>query len=418
MPGHPLRVGATGTAPLSYQWSFGGTNLAGATTNVLVITNAQLSEAGTYAVLVSNPFGSATSSNALLTVGVPPDILVQPTNLVVAVGGTAPFSVVVTGTPPFSYQWSFNGTNLHAATNSFLVITNVQQTNGGTYSVEVLNSFGNAQSSNALLSVGVAPFITLQPTNQPLVTGGTATFRVTAGGTLPLYYQWRQNGTNLVDSLNLVNSGRISGANTPELTISNVVPSDAGFYSVLVSNTWGSVLSSNATLTASLVDHFAWDAIPSPRYTGVPFPVRIRALDAVSNLVTLFQGSVALRSTAGVPVQPPVSGTFVLGTWAGSVTITQAATNLILVADDGAGHLGDANAINVLGLPSMSVVQSGNSIILSWPATASAFLPQQSTNMSSWSPLTSSVNLIGDTYQARVPTTGTGSYYRLRFVGP
>ena len=240
----------------------------------------------------------------------------------------------------------------------------------------------------------------------------TDVFRVTATGTLPSFYQWTQDDTDLVDG------GRISGANGAELVISDVAPSDASLYSILVSNAWGSAVSSNAMLTVYAVDHFAWDPVPSPRFIGAPFPVRIRAVDAAGNLITLFQGSAALRSTAGVPIQPPASGAFVQGTWTGSVTVTQAASGLILVADDGAGHLGYANPIDVVSLPSMSIFQSGNSVILSWPATASSFAPEKSVDMTSWSPLTSTIDLTGGSYQTRVPTDGTGSFYRLRFVGP
>ena len=63
-----FRVTAAGTAPLSYQWQFSGTNLAGATGTSLTLSNVQPAQAGSYAVLVTNAFGSITSSNALLTV--------------------------------------------------------------------------------------------------------------------------------------------------------------------------------------------------------------------------------------------------------------------------------------------------------------------------------------------------------------
>ena len=70
------------------------------------------------------------------------------------------------GTPPLSYQWSFNGTNLLDATNSVLVITNVQLTDAGNYAVEVSNVFGSEQSSNAVLVVGEPPAIVAQPADQ------------------------------------------------------------------------------------------------------------------------------------------------------------------------------------------------------------------------------------------------------------
>ena len=61
-------VAAAGTAPLSYQWQFQSTNLAGATSSSLVLSNVQPANAGTYQVAVSNPFGSTNSTTASLTV--------------------------------------------------------------------------------------------------------------------------------------------------------------------------------------------------------------------------------------------------------------------------------------------------------------------------------------------------------------
>jgi hypothetical protein len=68
-----LSVSAVGTLPLSYQWRFNETNqVAGATSATLTLTNLQIQNAGTYSVVVSNQFGSATSSNAVLNVVMPP----------------------------------------------------------------------------------------------------------------------------------------------------------------------------------------------------------------------------------------------------------------------------------------------------------------------------------------------------------
>ena len=85
-------------------------DLLAATNTLLTVTNAQVSDAGLYAVRVFNTFGTANSLNALLTVGIRPVIVTQPTNLAVALGGVATFSVVAEGAPPLSYRWSFNGT--------------------------------------------------------------------------------------------------------------------------------------------------------------------------------------------------------------------------------------------------------------------------------------------------------------------
>ena len=61
-------VAATGAAPLSYQWKSNGVSISGATNTVLTLTNVQLSQAGNYAVVVSNVYGGTLSSNAVLTV--------------------------------------------------------------------------------------------------------------------------------------------------------------------------------------------------------------------------------------------------------------------------------------------------------------------------------------------------------------
>ena len=65
-------VGATGSAPLNYQWLFNSTNsISGATAASLILTNVQSTNAGGYYVVVTNSAGSA-STNASLTVVQPP----------------------------------------------------------------------------------------------------------------------------------------------------------------------------------------------------------------------------------------------------------------------------------------------------------------------------------------------------------
>ena len=50
---------AGGASPLSYQWRFNGADISTATGALLTLTNVQLSQAGSYDVIVSNNFGSA-----------------------------------------------------------------------------------------------------------------------------------------------------------------------------------------------------------------------------------------------------------------------------------------------------------------------------------------------------------------------
>jgi glucose/arabinose dehydrogenase len=90
------------------------------------------------------------------------------------------------------------------------------------------------------------PVITDQPDDETITQGQDVYFSVSASGAMPLSYQWRKNGVN------------ISGANDVTYTINNVQPSDAGQYSVKVSNSFGNTTSNNATLTVT-----AFNAAPN-----------------------------------------------------------------------------------------------------------------------------------------------------------
>src|SRR5208282_246292 len=86
-------------------------------------------------------------------VSTPPSLVRQPASQTVFVGGTALFTVSASGTPPFSYQWSFAGNVLADATNATLVLNNVTTNQAGLYFVEVTNAYGSVTSSNATLTI-------------------------------------------------------------------------------------------------------------------------------------------------------------------------------------------------------------------------------------------------------------------------
>jgi hypothetical protein len=161
----------------------------------------------------------------------------QPQSRTNILGITATFSVGVGGTQPFAYQWLKFGTNLVGQTNATLTITNVQISDGGSYSVVVTNVAGSVTSTVATLTVWVPPVITSQPQNRTNVVGETAIFEVSAAGTTPFAYQWFKNGTSL-----------LVGQTNATLTIPNVQTNDMGIYSVLVSNVGGSTNSVGALL--------------------------------------------------------------------------------------------------------------------------------------------------------------------------
>ncbi len=243
-----FNVTASGTAPLAYQWLFGGAPISGATASLLTVTNAQTASAGSYAVIVSNSLASVTSAVAVLTIRNPPLINPQPLGGTNIAGTTATFVGGASGDAPIAYQWFRNGVGLtnsarvSGVTNPTLIITSVQAADAGSYTLAASNSVGTALSLPALFTVLTPPTITAPPLSQSLNAGSNANFFVTATGSAPLTYQWRMNGTNLSDSAEFL------GSATPSLFIGAVQTNDAGSYSVVVANAAGSVTSAPALL--------------------------------------------------------------------------------------------------------------------------------------------------------------------------
>lgn len=234
-----FRLHAVGALPLSYQWSFQGTNLSGATNPVLAVSGVQQINAGPYVLTVTNALGVATSSAMMLSVE-PLEVTIKPKEQTVFVGSNATFTAVTVGQGPFTYQWKMNGTNLGGATQSSLSLTNVHMEVAGMYSVAVSNTFGTVTSVDAKLVV-LPLFVTVQPQSQTITRWTPATLSITAGGVPPLRYQWKLNGTNL------------PGATDSVLTIPSMQAPDAGTYAVAVTNDYTGLISSNALVRMTSV---------------------------------------------------------------------------------------------------------------------------------------------------------------------
>ena len=159
----------------SFQWQFDGTNISGATNATLTLTDLQTNDAGTYSVIVTDPAGSITSSNALLTVVIPPAITLQPQSQTVDAGGSVTFSALALGTSPISYQWKFDATNITGATNSSLTLLDLKTNAAGTYQVIATSPYGSAVSSNATLAV---PITTVEAGSVSAAGGASVTVPV------------------------------------------------------------------------------------------------------------------------------------------------------------------------------------------------------------------------------------------------
>ena len=86
-----------------------------------------------------------------------PVITQQPQSQTVTVGATATFNVIVTGTPPFTYQWRRNGRIISGATaDTYTTPATVLSDNGSTFSVSVSSGFFGVTSANATLTVNAS----------------------------------------------------------------------------------------------------------------------------------------------------------------------------------------------------------------------------------------------------------------------
>jgi 6,7-dimethyl-8-ribityllumazine synthase len=239
---------------------------------------------------------------------VTPSISTQPQDQSVVQGQTANFNVVASGTAPLTYQWYYDSSiPISGATNATLTLGNVQPGNAGDYSVVVANSAGSATSIVATLTVNipVPPSISIQPQDLTVGEGETVEFDVAASGTAPLIYQWYFNSTTPV------------GDGTSTLTLSNVTTSDAGGYSVVIDNSYGSITSVVATLTVTNI-------VAPPSITTQP----------QNQTVTEGQGVVFSVSASGTP---PLSYQWYFNTNTPLASATNSTLGLSNVSSNNAG---------------------------------------------------------------------------------
>ena len=147
----------------------------------------------------------------------------------------------------------------------------------GAYGNDPANWVAAAPTPGGPYAGGVAPVITQQPTNQTVVGFNAVSMTVGVSGTGPFSYQW------------LFNSNAIPGANSASLSFASVQPSQEGYYSVLVMNSAGSLLSDQARLEvlmpAAILQH--------PRDIGVRGSTNLADFGQSHSNITFFVAAVS-----------------------------------------------------------------------------------------------------------------------------
>jgi hypothetical protein len=298
-----ITVNATGTAPLHYQWRLNGLNILGATNSVLTLTNVQADDAGAYTVVVHNSAGSAVSSTMTVNVIYAAAILAQPQSVQIRVppdplapaNRTVTFSVQAYSASVLRYQWRFkpsnlfNPTNLPGATNSALILTNVQVSDGGEYTVAVTDDIGTIFSAPATFYPLVSPKIVLPPLSQTVPANGAVILSVTASGSpFPFGYEWRRG------SFTVASNTASSFGNFYSFTARSFPTSET--YRVIVRNLADLGITANAQITVAVVADSDNDGIPDTYEAaygvgGQLDPAADNDNDTMSNLAEYIAGT-------------------------------------------------------------------------------------------------------------------------------
>jgi hypothetical protein len=468
-------VTATGTQPLYYQWRKLGAAIPGATNSSLSVPVGpnEFNIPTIYSVVVSNIFGTAVSSNAMIIVGPTnaPLIVTQPANQTVPAGSNATFTVAATGTSPLHYQW-YGPTNnpVLGAITSTLTLSNVQPANAGTYFVVVTNAYGSAHSSNAVLTVTGGGGITNDCTPAPsglvawwpgesntvdVVGGNTGTLVNGVGfgtGEVGRGFLFNQTNQNVLISANSnLDVGQGAGltleawinpdAITNRYPIFEWNPGDGVTY-------WGVhlyVFPTGATNgpTGYLYTDVqgaddSWHTLQSPNDVVTAHALQHVALtyDKASGIARMYRnGSVVAEATFG-SYTPKTTGNLNIGsrpndpgnqsyTFFGVIDEPSIYNRALSSNEIAAIYNASANGkcpqsqtlqhASVSSLPAVNMSVSGDSRVLSWPASAGDYILQSTASLApiNWTnvPLTLETN--GDNLQVTLPTGGQQGYFRL-----
>jgi hypothetical protein len=359
-------VTASGTTPLSYQWTRNSLPISGATSASYTTPATSGTDNGSqFAVTIINLVSTVTSAPATLTVNAPASITTQPANQTAFVGQTATFSVVGAGSGNLTYQWKKGGPSIKGATlSSYTTPVVTLSDSGSSFTVTVTNSFSSVTSSAAILTVlpAVPPAITSQPVSQAIVALQTATFSVAASGTPPFTYQWLKNGSGITGATS-------SSYTTPPMSIFD----SGAIFSTRVTNAGGSATSAGAILTVNAPGQL------TPSLSSLNFGnVVTQAIGTLTVSVTNSGGtSVTILNTtvsgaglmasggSGSPLAPGQSTSFLVtfapettGAVAGSLFISSTA----------------ANSPTTILLSGIGVAPGTHSVDLSWNETSTDVL--------------------------------------------
>lgn len=217
-----------------------GPGISGATTASLTLSGVDVLDTGIYYLSAWNDYDSGVSQALTLNVNGAPIITVHPVSVTTSNTLTTNFTVKAVGPGMLSYQWRKGGVPLtdgghYSGTSTpTLTISSASGADEATYDVIVTNTYGSSSPSHgAMLTVKRPATITQAPVALlKLKQGETIQLSAMADGSPTIAYTWKKDGVVLTDN------GRISGATTPNLTITGATVADRGSYTLSVTNSF------------------------------------------------------------------------------------------------------------------------------------------------------------------------------------
>jgi hypothetical protein len=294
----------------------------------------------------TNWTAAAPSPGAPFVGGTPPTVTQQPVNATVLVAssgilsslylvGTTNFTAHVSGSG-VRYQWLFNSNVIAGATNVTLTLTNIQSGQAGSYSFLAFNSGGSVVSSNATLTVLTPVTFAISPTNQNVLPGTNVTLVSLAVGTGPVRYQWRFEGTNILNATNA--SYSFLNAN---------LATNHGNYSVAVADDISSTVSSNAFIYVLVKVGIVTQPVGQTNLQGANFTFSLVATGAPPLWYRWIKGGSAV-ATSSVPfftftnVQVSTSVRVAVTNTASPAGVNSTTVNLGIIPDTDGDGIPDA----------------------------------------------------------------------------
>lgn len=388
-----------GDAPMTFQWEFDGSVLPGATNSILNLTNIGPANAGSYAILMTNAAGSSVSSNAVLTVQVPPPLAFDPFANATNYGGTTyPAGANLIGQTNGQAETWFQAGPASALTNQPILQSGSLDIPGLLYSSGNRVAFGGGGGMAARFQIG---------TNGSGINSGT------------VYYSFALKLTNLAD---LSSSGvfwaGFNDSTGSQTTTPNVVA--ARIYTRAATGGFNFGLSKASSTTSD----WQWDTAAHTANETI-FVVGSYTFNSASTNDDVSQLWINPPPTAFGTANPPAA-TLTAGS---GPDITPGVISSFLIMNrssaEPAGGLLDELRVGASwasvtppagSAPTLSAAQIAGSLILSWPTNGAGFLLYSTTNLASpnsWQAVGSPVAVVGGSFVVSNSMPAGGEYFRL-----